>query len=208
MTAAPVGTLDARANCVLDYWFGRMGDDAAVIAEKGALWFGASDAVDAEIRERFATLREEAIDGRLDGWLATSRGRLALVILLDQFSRNLFRGDARAFAHDDLARSWVDRGLCAGIDGELRAIERMFFYLPLEHSESIADQQHSVALLQRLLDAAPALLRGAFANYHDYAVRHRDIVARFGRFPHRNAVLGRPSTAEEIEFLDQAGSSF
>jgi uncharacterized protein (DUF924 family) len=208
MTDAPVVALDPRANCVLGYWFGRADEDSAVFADKGSLWFEANATVDAEIRERFAALREEAIGGGLDGWLAGPRGRLALVILVDQFSRNLFRGDARAFEHDALARGWVDEGLHRGADLALRAVERTIFYLPLQHAESIADQQHSVALFTHLRDVAPNALRARFENCLDYAVRHRDIILRFGRFPHRNAALGRASTTEEIAFLSQPGSSF
>lgn len=200
--------LDPRARDVLDYWFGASTDDAGVFAEKGALWFGAGAAVDAQIRARFGALYEEAVAGGLDRWLAAPHGRLALVILVDQFSRNLFRGDARAFAHDALARGWVDEGLRLGADRALRICERVFFYLPLEHSESFADQQHSVALFTTLRNAAPAALREHCDDYLDYAVRHRDIVARFGRFPHRNAMLGRASSEAEIEFLKQPGSSF
>lgn len=200
--------LDPRANDVLAFWFGRERDDADVVALQGARWFGGGDAVDAAIRSRFATLREEAIGGRHDAWLATPRGRLALVILVDQFSRNLFRGDARAFAHDALARGWVEEGLCLGADRELRAIERVFFYLPLEHSESFADQQHSVALFRQLCAETPAELRETFDSYLDYAQRHCDVVARFGRFPHRNAALGRASTPAEVAFLAEPGSRF
>ncbi|HEY0230738.1 MAG TPA: DUF924 family protein [Dokdonella sp.] len=205
---ASVAAIDPRANCVLGYWFGHADDDASVFAEKGPLWFTPSDAVDAEIGDRFAALRDEAIGCGLDDWLATPRGRLARIILVDQFSRNLFRGDARAFVHDDLARGWVDEGLCLGLEQELRPVERQFFYMPLQHAESIADQQHAVALFTQLRDAVPAALRARFAHCLDYAVRHRDIIARFGRFPHRNAVLGRASTPEEIDFLAQPGSSF
>lgn len=199
---------DPRVDDVLAFWFGRARDDAAVIAECGANWFRGGDAFDAAIRTRFATLREEAIGGRLGAWRATPRGRLASVILVDQFSRNLFRGDARAFAHDALACDWVREGLRTGIDRALRPIERVFFYLPLEHSESFADQQHSVALFRQLCADAPPALRDAFDGYLDYAERHRDVVARFGRFPHRNAALGRASTPAEIAYLAEPGSGF
>lgn len=200
--------LDPRLGEVLDYWFGRSPDDAGMLAEKGALWFGAGTAVDEEIRARFAGLREEAVAGRLERWLAVPRGRLALVIVLDQFSRNLFRNDPRAFAHDGLARAWTDEGLHLGADRVLRACERVFLYLPLEHSESLADQQRSVECFRALRDEAPAALCARFDEFFDYAVRHHDVIARFGRFPHRNAVLGRESTAAEAQFLRQPGSSF
>lgn len=199
---------DPRIDEVLGYWFGDAADDAGVLAGKSALWFGAGAEVDEDIRRRFADLREQAVTGALDAWLATPRGRLALVILVDQFSRNLFRGDARAFEHDALARVWVDEGLLLGMDAAMRPVERVFFYLPLEHSESIADQQRSVALFDALREAAPSALRQRFDEFYDYAVRHHDVVARFDRFPHRNAVLGRESTDEERAFLAQPGSSF
>jgi uncharacterized protein (DUF924 family) len=193
---------------VLAFWFGGSGDDAHILEEKGALWFRAGASVDADIRARFGALHAAAVAGELDGWLASPRGRLALVILVDQFSRNLYRDDARAFAHDALARRWCDDGLAHGADRDLRAVERVFFYLPLEHSESIADQQHSVTLFERLRDVAPPPLRERFDDFFDYAVRHREVILRFGRFPHRNRVLGRASTPAEIEFLAQPGSSF
>lgn len=199
---------DPRCRDVLDFWFGTHADDDAAIAEHNAVWFGADAAFDAVIRERYADLREAAVGGQLDAWLAFPRGRLALVILLDQFSRNLFRGDARAFAHDALARAWSEQGVLDGVDRMLRPIERVFFYLPFEHSEALADQQRAVALFTALHDEVPAPLREAFADFLGYARRHHDVIARFGRFPHRNATLGRASTPDEAVFLRQSGSSF
>lgn len=199
---------DERIDEVLAFWFGRAGSDAGVLASHGARWFARDPAFDAVIRERFAPLRADAVAGRLDAWLATPRGRLALILLVDQFSRNLYRGDARAFEHDALARRWSLEGIRGGDDRALRAIERVFFYLPLEHSESLEDQQRAVAMFANLRDEAPAALLGNFSDFLDYAQRHHDVIARFGRFPHRNAVLGRASTAEEAAFLAQPGSSF
>lgn len=199
---------DPRCSELLQFWFGTSAADADVIRERGSAWFGGGASVDASIRTRFGELREAAIGGVLDDWLAFAHGRLALLILVDQFSRNLFRADAHAFAHDGLARVWCEQGLDASIDRALRPIERVFFYLPLEHSEVLADQQRSVALFRALLDEVDANVRPAFANFLDYAQGHRDIIARFGRFPHRNAALGRASTTQEIAFLAQAGSSF
>lgn len=203
-----MGATDPRTESVLAFWFGDGTDDAAILADKSATWFSKDPALDETIRERFGTLRESAVDGRLDAWLATPRGTLALIVLVDQFSRNLFRGDPRAFEHDALARSWTERMLDAGTDRELRRIERVFAYLPLEHSESIADQDSCVARFTALCDEAPAGLHDTFAGFLDYARRHRDIVARFGRFPHRNAVLGRTTTDAERAFLKEPGSSF
>jgi uncharacterized protein (DUF924 family) len=199
---------DPRCRGLLDFWFGTQSGDAAAIDERSAVWFGADAAFDAVIRERYAHLREAAAGGQLDAWLAFPHGRLALVILLDQFSRNLFRGDARAFAHDAQARAWSEQGVLEGVDRLLRPVERVFFYLPFEHSEALADQQRAVALFTALHDEVPAPLRETFAGFLDYARRHHDVIARFGRFPHRNATLERPSTAEEVAFLRQPGSSF
>jgi uncharacterized protein (DUF924 family) len=193
---------------VLEYWFGTAIDANAIAASQAKLWWGKDGATDREIRERFLPLRRAAIDGRLAAWTASPRGRLALIVLIDQFSRNIFRDSPEAFAHDDLARRWCTDGLAQGDDRRLRPIERVFFYLPLEHSESIADQARSVALFTALRDEAPDAERGLFEGYLDFARRHRDIVDRFGRFPHRNAVLARGSTKEEVEFLRGPGSSF
>lgn len=201
-------TPDPRAEAVLAFWFGDGADDAAILAEKSAIWFTKDPAIDAAIRERFGGLREAVIGAQLDGWLATPRGGLALIVLIDQFSRNLFRDDARAFEHDALARSWTERMLDSGADRELRLVERVFAYLPLEHSESIADQDRCVALFGALRDTAPPVLHEAFTTFLDFARRHREIIARFGRFPHRNAVLGRVSTDAEVAFLAEPGSSF
>jgi uncharacterized protein (DUF924 family) len=199
---------DPRCRELLDYWFGDADSDAGVFAARAAQWFGGGPAVDQEIRQRFAGSHAAAVGGALDGWLAQPRGRLALVILADQVSRHLFRGDARAFAHDALARRWASEGMAADVERDLRAIERVFLYLPLEHSESLADQQRSVALFRSLAESVGQDDRAAFDGFLDYAERHRVIIERFGRFPHRNAVLGRPSTPEEIAFLREPGSSF
>ncbi|MDT8421416.1 MAG: DUF924 family protein [Desulfuromonadales bacterium] len=193
---------------VLSFWFGSATDDAAVAAEKGSLWFGKSDATDREIEVRFADLVRQAADGLFDEQLHSGQDRLALILLLDQFTRNIYRGNPECFAGDPLALQLALEGLRAGEDKLLRPIERVFFYLPLEHAEDEALQQRSVELFRELMESVPQKWRKTFAGFHDYAVRHRDIIVRFGRFPHRNAILGRSSTAEEKEFLRQPGSSF
>jgi uncharacterized protein (DUF924 family) len=193
---------------VLAYWFGDNPDDANVPRQRADLWWGKNPATDEEIHRRFGRLHASAAAGELRDWEQSPRGRLALIVLIDQFSRNMFRGTATAFAHDALARRWSLEGIAAGHDRTLRPIERVFFYMPLQHSESLADQEHAVRLYEALLDDAPAAARESFENFLDYARRHRDIVARFGRFPHRNAILGRRSTAEEEGFLKQPGSKF
>lgn len=193
------------------FWFGasaRELDDAAIAQRQSKLWWAKDDGTDREIAERFVPWITRAERGELAAWADTSAGLLALVLLTDQFPRNAFRGTPQAFAFDTLARGWC-RTLIDGPHYEtLRPIERVFALLPLEHSESLADQDACVARMQALhAQAAPAFLETA-AGYVDYAIRHRDIVARFGRFPHRNTILGRPSTPEEVAFLATPGSSF
>ena len=190
------------------FWFGTHTDDDAVIASQSALWWRKQAEVDAEIRRRFAPWVARAASGELDGWLADIRGRLALILLTDQFPRNIWRGEAAAFAFDVLALRWAKEALARGLDAGLRPIERVFLYLPLEHSENLADQREAVRRFDTLATAVEPALRTAFAGYLDYARRHLEIIERFGRFPHRNAALGRETSAEEAEFLRQPGSGF
>lgn len=186
---------------VLTFWFG---DGTPKLAR----WFGKDDAFDREIRERFGETLEAAAHGALDTWAATPKGRLALVLVLDQFSRNVFRDTPRMFEHDAKALKLVREGMARGDDVNFTPLESGFFYLPLEHSEDLATQEESVRRFLALNERAPGALRKITASFHDYAVKHRDIIARFGRFPHRNAILGRRSTAEEQAFLEEPGSSF
>jgi uncharacterized protein (DUF924 family) len=205
LRAAP---LDPRCAGLLSFWLGDAVADADVFADKGELWFRSDPAVDADIRARFSRLRECAIGGLLDAWLDTPHGALGLILLVDQFSRNLFRGDAEAFAHDALARRWCERALARGDDRGLRPVERLFVYLPLQHAESIADQQHAVALFTQLRDSATDATRPRFEENLQFALRHRDVILRFGRFPHRNVALGRPSTVAEMAYLTEPGVAF
>ena len=161
-----------------------------------ARWFKRSDSFDAEFKARFEPLHLAAAEGLLDDWAASTEGALALLVLLDQFPRNSYRGSARSFATDARARAVARAAIAAGHDQQVEPALRPFFYLPLMHSESLADQDRSVALNDAL-----------DANTRRYAVLHRDIVARFGRFPHRNAALGRASTPEEERFLAEGGFS-
>jgi uncharacterized protein (DUF924 family) len=198
----------STADAVLEFWF------PSDNARANALWWGKDARLDAEIRERFGSTLTAAKAGQLDEWSASPRGRLALIIVLDQLSRNIHRGDAQTYEADEQARAQTLEGLARGHDRELSPIERLFFYMPLEHSEQLEHQEQCVALIRQLaadVAAEPNVepgRRDRFAGFIDYAVRHRDIVARFGRFPHRNALLGRSSTPEELEFLRQPGSSF
>ena len=193
------------------FWFGATADEddeAAIIARQSALWWKKQPAVDAEIRQRFAPLVGRAAVGELDDWLGSPRGRLALILLTDQFPRNIWRGQAAAFAFDVLALRWAKEAVARGLDRDARPIERVFLYLPLEHSEELADQRAAVRLFDALAGEVAPEQAPAFAGYLDYARRHLEIIERFGRFPHRNAALGRETSAAEAEFLRQPGSGF
>lgn len=203
--------MDDEVAAVLGFWFGDAGDDAAVAQRQAKLWWGKDEAVDADMRDRFTGLLNRAMAGALDPWAATPAGLLGLIVLTDQFPRNIHRGTPLAFAADELARRWARLALERGMAAAMRPIERVFCYLPFEHSEALADQQLSVALFEALAQEMQAPDKAAgeiFANFAEYARRHLEIVRRFGRFPHRNAILGRVSTPEETEFLKQPGSSF
>ena len=185
---------------VLAFWFG-----APASAERGEpreVWFKKSDVFDQDVRRRFSALHALAADGRLAAWDRTPHALLALIIVCDQFPRNMFRHDPRAFATDARARAAAQNMVERGWDMQLASIERTFVYLPFEHAEDEAMQQRSLELFARLAED-PAL-----ADLPVWARKHAGIIARFGRFPHRNAILGRESTPEEIEFLRQPGSSF
>jgi uncharacterized protein (DUF924 family) len=189
-----------EATALIDFWFGPPRSPTRF--QQRDIWFKADPAFDAQCRDQFGALRERAADGHCAGWAIEAEPCLALILLLDQFPRNLFRGSGQAFATDAQAREAARMALGRGFDRSLPATWRQFIYLPFEHSEDLADQASSVEL-------AAALARDPdFARALDYAQRHHAIIARFGRFPHRNAVLGRTSTPEELVFLKEPGSSF
>jgi uncharacterized protein (DUF924 family) len=195
-------------NDLLEFWFGDDADDAAVARSKAELWWGHLAETDELLQAKFGAAASAAAAGVLDHWTGSPKGRLALILLLDQIPRAIHRGTPAAFAQDELARKTAAQGIHSGADKLLRPIERLFFYLPFEHSEDPADQDRSVGLFRELMGAVPESNRQTFAEFLDYAIRHREVIARFGRFPHRNAVLDRESTAKERDFLDQPGSSF
>lgn len=195
------GTI-ARAEDILAFWFGTSDLDEPAREARQKIWFAADPKIDQEIRARFMSDYEQAAAGTLAHWRAAPHTALALILLFDQLPRNMFRGTPRAFATDRLARTVTAQLLAAGHDTRMAPAERMFAYMPLMHSEDIATQHQSVALFAQLGREHPSFDSSA------YAVRHMKIVERFGRFPHRNATLGRVSTPEEIEFLTQPGSSF
>jgi len=193
---------------VLAFWFGAPGSAAEVAGRQSKLWFGKSPANDQAVIERFATTLTAATAGQLDHWAHTPRGRLALVIVLDQFPHHVHRDQPQAFATDPQSLALSIAALESGEDRELAPIERVFLYLPLEHAESLDLQERSVSLYEQLAHEAAADERALFDGFLDYARKHRDVVVRFGRFPHRNEILGRPSTPDELEFLKQPGSRF
>ena len=187
---------DHRPEDVLAFWFG----EGADYGKRHKRWFVKDAAFDAEIARRFLGLHAELSAGRW--WLEGPRSCLARILVLDQFPRNMFRGTARAFASDPLALDTARHLVAKGDDRAMLPVERLFAYLPFEHSERLADQERACELCAPL---------AAFAETDDtlrYAIAHRDIIRRYGRFPHRNAILGRDSTPEELEFLKQPGSSF
>jgi uncharacterized protein (DUF924 family) len=191
-----------RAQQVLEYWLGPEAGRDAVDQVTSEKWFAKSADTDRYIAEQYGADVDAAGRGELDAWCTTPRGRLALVILLDQLTRNIHRDSGAMYRHDDKALALAKEGIARGEDRLLRAGERSFLYMPLMHSEALADQQLSCALFTQLAADAPHI------DNRRWAVAHHDIIARFGRFPHRNALLGRTSTADEIEFLKQEGSSF
>ena len=176
-----------NAQSVLDFWF--RGN------EERKEWFRKNPAFDEEIRSRFLPLYEEGARGALAAWKLSPRECLALIILLDQFPRNMFRGDRRAYETDGVARSVADRAIGRGFDRQVSHVERQFFYLPFQHSENLADQERCLALARGYGDD----------EFTKYAERHADIIRRFGRFPHRNATLGRATRPQEQAFLDAGG---
>lgn len=188
---------------VLEFWFGALTAGFAADAVRDR-WFSGEPAFDRLIAERFGGALVDAAAGKLHALTETPRGRLAFILITDQFSRQIHRGTAQAFATDPLALAAAHTGVQRGDDRVLAFDERTFFYLPFEHAEGFADQDIAVAMFTQLLDATPANNRDRTADTLRYAQAHRDIVARFGRFPHRNAVLGRTSTAAEVEFLASA----
>lgn len=185
---------------ILKFWFGR--EDESGHGEFRRAWFEKDPVFDEEIRSRFVTLHEMAARGELDGWKEEPRSCLALILLLDQFPRNMFRATARAFATDAKAREAADHAVRSGFDRKLSPVERLFVYLPFEHGESLEDQRRSVGLFRELAEETGS------EELLGYAERHEEIIERFGRFPHRNEALGRETTEEEAEFLTTPGSSF
>lgn len=184
------------------YWFGELDEMGLAAPERHALWFTPSSRTDACCRRRFGALVGQAMAGKLAAWAVRDRGLIALVLLLDQFTRNIYRGTPRAFAGDGRALALAQHTIESGHHQRLPAIYQVFLYLPLEHAEDLEVQEECVTLFEEL-----AAVTGSdqIADFTRYAAAHRDVIARFGRFPHRNAILGRESTPEELTYLEQHG---
>ncbi|HEX7025729.1 MAG TPA: DUF924 family protein [Gammaproteobacteria bacterium] len=197
-----------RVDAILDFWYGQPRDYVHAGEARIKFWFGGAPDVNRAIRERFAADHRYAAENRLDHWAVPENGLLALVILLDQFSRNIYRGSSRAFEWDHKALALSLAAIGDGRDIVMLPLQRLFLYLPLEHAEDPQMQRLSVDKFTALAEQAPEDMHETYLGFLDYAQRHKAIIERFGRFPHRNALLGRDSTAEEKEFLTQPGSSF
>jgi uncharacterized protein (DUF924 family) len=194
---------------VRNYWLGELSADSQNASKSQmGLWYGKDESVDQHIRETFAPHIPLAIAGEFDAWQQSPKSAVALIILMDQFSRNAFRDSPQMYAADPKALSVSLALIETRADRALHPIERMFVYLPLEHSEEVVYQDRSVELAQELAEDVSDAAREGYLGFVNYALKHREIVARFGRFPHRNAILGRINTDEESEFLTQPGSSF
>ena len=187
-----------------DFWFGELDKNGLCASDHNGLWFGANDETDETCRVQFGTALTQAVQGKLDSWAQTDRGLLALVVLLDQFSRNIYRSTEQAFSGDPLALALAQDTIESGRHLRLPAIHRVFLYLylPLEHCEELAVQNQCVALFEAL---ANEMGDPQFAGFTRYAVAHQDVIAKFDRFPHRNAVLDRSSSAEELAYLEEHG---
>ncbi len=192
----------AAIDAIHEFWFGELDDTGMCASERNPLWFGSSAENDARCREQFHDLVEQAVGGGLESWEDRDDGLIALVLLLDQMTRNIYRGSAAAFSGDERALDLAQRTISSGHYQRLPAIHQVFLYMPLEHNEDPEVQEECVTLFEEL-----AVVTGneQIDNFTRYAVAHRDVIAKFGRFPHRNELLGRTSTPAELEYLEKHG---
>ena len=193
----------AAATQILNFWFDAPATPDSEYGQQRRIWFKKDPVFDRQIREQFAEIYEQARLGNHDHWLATPKEALALTVLLDQFSRNMFRDTPQSFEADDQSLRVAQSAIARHHDQALLPVERMFFYLPFEHSENLDHQNQAVAYFEALVQVAPELHSSL-----DYAYRHQSVIAKFGRFPHRNLILARTSTPAELDFLAQPGSGF
>lgn len=197
-----------KVNAILEYWFGDIATNPATLQQKSQLWWQKNPDVDAHLAKHHRDDVLRAAAGEYDDWLATPEGWLALIILLDQFSRNIFRNTPQAFAQDEKALQLALNGIELGWDESLDYFQRVFCYLPLEHAEDLDIQQQCVGLFERLSAEVPDDLMETFKGFLKYAYAHEEAIDEFGRFPHRNVILERISTPEEIAYLNEPGAGF
>lgn len=193
---------------ILLYWFGNIDKNQTSDLAKQKMWFTKSENTDQEIKKNFAEDVINANNGNYDSWKQDADSSMALVILLDQFTRNIYRNTPESFSGDPKALNIAIESINNGFDKMFHPIKRFFFYMPFEHSEDIEMQKQSLKLFNKLMHDSPDELKSTMSGFKDYAQKHYDVIERFGRFPHRNKILGRESTIEEIEFLKQPNSSF
>lgn len=198
----------AQPEDVLDFWFAdaQLSPDATAV--RNEFWFSANPEIDQQIWQFFGDVVNDAAAGLYDNWTDTAYGRLAMIILLDQFPRNIFRGTSEVYRHDELALACAGQGVTLGQLAGLTVPEQVFFLMPYQHAEDISVQRAGVKLMQSMVDGAPDEWREIATGYNDFAVAHHDIVAEYGRFPHRNSLLGRSSTEDEVSFLASGGETF
>lgn len=188
---------------ILTFWFGRVEETIVPTEHRAKIWFGEDEAVDEEIKSRFDKELRDAVDGHLSHWAKTPRGELALILMLDQFSRHIYRGSPLAFAHDDLALSVCLNGLRQESDHHLSLIERVFFYYPLLHSEKLGHQDQAIRCYRVLSELAFSETRVIFDSFLKFANHHYSIIQEFGRFPQRNEILDRLSSPAELTYLKE-----
>ncbi len=200
-------TEQSAITAILDYWFADIGDGFDIKSQQ-KIWYLGDETVDNDIQQRFGDWVERALARELDNWCVTPEGTLALVLLLDQFTRNIYRNSAKAFSGDELARQIVNDALAMSVEQKLTSIQHTFLYMPFMHSESLDDQERCIALFETLLQAVPAEGKRCIEGNLDFAIQHKNIIEAYGRFPYRNAVLGRENTEHELNYLNNGGSSF
>jgi len=198
----------ANPDEVLKFWFADAPDSPQASVARSRFWFEPDAATDSLIWELYGDAVADAANGHYDDWLETARGRLALIIMLDQFPRNIYRGTAEVYRYDPLAITLAQAGVALGQLAGFAVPEQAFFLMPYQHSEELEVQRNGVALMQAMVSEAPEAWQPAARNFADYAVRHHDIVEKYGRFPHRNKALGRASTEAENRFLEEGGETF
>jgi len=198
----------AHPDEVLEFWFADALESPQATQARSSFWFGNDATTDSLIWELYADTVTDAAAGHYDDWLQTARGRLALIIVLDQFPRNIFRGTAEVYRYDPVVMTLAQAGVALGQLAGLAVPEQAFFLMPYQHSEDLDVQRSGVALMQAMVSEAPPEWQAAARNFSEFAVKHMDIVESYGRFPHRNKVLGRHSTEDEARFLREGGETF